>query len=239
MSRNWYTGEMAEEMQAKEKKGKATQDIVLLKEIRDGIAILNDGTMRGTVMVSSVNLALKSQDEQDATVYAYQDFLNSLDFPIQISVTSRKMDITPYLEQLRQLKEQQQNELLRLQTKEYINFVDALVTEKDNPIMTKTFFVTVPFAVAESRKESATGRIFKSVKGAAGKHTMSDKEFEHNKSQLLQRLNQVAIGLRGFGLRLAPLNTQELLELYYMMYNPKTSRNQKLNQVGNLEVKEI
>ncbi|MAF80416.1 hypothetical protein CL628_00195 [bacterium] len=227
---------MALEMQAQKKEGKSTQSQVPVSEIRDGVTILNDGTMRATLMVSSVNFALKSQEEQDAIVFAYQDFLNSLDFPVQITISSRKMDITPYIESVRILRDKQQNDLLRLQMDEYIKFIEELV--KGSNIMTKTFFVTIPFSVQQSRKESPVGKIFKGFKGATGKHTMTDEEFEHNRSQLMQRVNQVALGLRSFGLRLVPLQTQELLELYYTMYNPKTSRAQRLRNAAELRVAE-
>ena len=223
-------------MQAQKKRGKSTQSQIPVSEIRDGVAILNDGTMRATLMVSSVNFALKSQDEQDAIVFAYQDFLNSLDFPIQITISSRKMDITPYLENVRLLRDKQQNDLLRLQMDEYINFIGELV--KGSNIMTKTFFATVPFSVQQSTKEGPVSKIMKGFKGAAGRHSMTDEEFEHNRSQLMQRVNQVAMGLRSFGLRLVPLQTQELLELYYTMYNPKTSRNQRLRNASELRVAE-
>src|SRR3989338_8157801 len=217
-------------------KGKPSQTLVPVKEIRDGVAILNDGTMRVTIMVSSVNFALKSQEEQNAIVYAYQDFLNSLDFPIQLTVSSRKMDITPYLEEVRRLRDLQKNELLHLQMTEYINFIAELV--KGSNIMTKTFFVTIPFSVAQSKKEGAFGKISKGAKGATGKHVMSDVEFEHNKTQILHRVEQIAIGLRGIGLRVVPLQTQEVLELFYNYFNPKTSRNQRLRNVTDLKLEE-
>ncbi len=228
---------MAQEMQHKKVKGKPTQSIVRVAEIRDGVSILNDGTMRATMMASSVNFALKSQDEQDAIIYAYQEFLNSLDFPVQVTITSRKMDITPYLEEIKQLREKQPNELLRLQMDEYVNFIAELV--KTSSIMTKSFFITIPFSVQQSKKEGPFSRILKGVKGATGKHVMNDTDFEHNRAQLMQRVNQVAIGLQAFGLRLAPLQTQELLELYYNMYNPITSRNQRLKNAAQLRVEEF
>ncbi|MDP3997218.1 MAG: hypothetical protein Q8P73_01825 [bacterium] len=222
------------EMQSKQSKGKPTQQLIRIAEIRDGVTILNDGTMRATLMVSSINFALKSQEEQDAIIYAYQDFLNSLDFSVQITMSSRKMDITPYLEEVKVLRDKQQNELLRLQMDEYINFVGELV--KESNIMTKTFFVTVPFSVQQSTKEGQVAKIFKGAKRATGKVQMNDDEFEHNRAQLMQRVNQIAMGLRGLGLRLIPLQTQELLELYYNMYNPTTSRNQRLHNAGQLKV---
>ena len=188
-------------------------------------------------MVSSVNFALKSQDEQDAIIYAYQDFLNSMDYPLQVTVTSRKMDITPYLEQVRELKEKQENELLRLQMEEYMNFVGELV--KNSNIMTKSFFVTIPFSVQQSSKEGFFGKVRKGAKSVAGKHVISDEEFEHSRAQLLQRVNQVAMGLRGMGLRVVPLQTQEMLELFYNAYNPNTSRNQRLHNAGQLKVQEL
>jgi len=227
---------MTQEMISSTKKGNATQNLVKLAEIRDGIIILTDSTMRAVLMVSSVNFALKSEDEQNAIVYAYQDFINSLDFPIQITVSSRKMDITPYLELVKELRDKQQNELLRLQMNEYINFVGELV--KDSNIMTKTFYVTIPFAVTQSKKEGFFDKIFKSVKATTGKHVISDQEFEHSRAQIMQRADQVSVGLRNIGLRVVPLQTQELLELFYNLYNPITSRNQSLRSVGQLRIQE-
>ncbi|MEX1997367.1 MAG: hypothetical protein WEA04_01690 [Candidatus Andersenbacteria bacterium] len=223
------------EMQQR-KKNKPSQQLIRIAHIRDGVAILNDGTMRATLMVSSVNFALKSEDEQNAIVYAYQDFLNALDFPLQVTVSSRKMDITPYLEEVKERRNKQQNELLRLQMDEYINFVGELVKSAD--IMTKTFFITVPFSVQQNKREGFLDRFFKSAKGVAGKLTLTDQEFEHNRAQLLQRVEQVAVGLRAIGLRLIPLQTQELLELFYTMYNPATSRNQRLHNAAQLKVQE-
>jgi hypothetical protein len=217
--------------------GKRTQDLVLLASVRDGIAILTDGTLRATLIVSSLNFALKSEDEQNAIIFAFQDFLNALDFPIQITVMSRKLDITPYLEDMRSRQERQTNELLRLQMGEYINFVAELV--KGSDIMTKTFLVTVPFAVQQSSKDNFAKRLFKGAQGVAGKaKQLDDVEFEHYKGQLLQRVEQVAVGLRNMGLRLVPLSSQELLELYYDAYNPVTSRNQPLTNLAQLDIRE-
>lgn len=227
---------MAFEMQSGTPKGKPSQGLIRITEIRDGIAILNDGTMRGTLMVSSINFALKSEDEQNAIIYAYQDFLNSLDFPLQITISSRKMDIAPYLEEVKQLRDKQLNELLRLQMDEYINFVGELV--KNSNIMTKTFFITVPFSVQQNKKQGFLSKFSKSTKGAIGKASMNEQEFEHNRAQLLQRVEQVATGLRGMGLRLIPLQTQELLELFYTLYNPGSSRNQRLHSVADLKIQE-
>ncbi|MEX0649558.1 MAG: TraC family protein [Candidatus Andersenbacteria bacterium] len=223
-------------MKSKEKKGKPAQDLVRISEIREGVVILSDAGMRAILLVSSVNFALKSEDEQNAIIYAYQEFINSLDFPIQISISSRKMDITPYLEEVKHKRDTQKNELLRLQMNEYIDFVGGLV--ENSNIMSKTFFVTISFSVVQNKKENFLGRIFKGVKSATGKHTFNDQEFEHARNQLFQRVEQVAVGLRGIGLRVVPLQTQELLELFYNMYNPSTSRNQRLRGLGELHIQE-
>lgn len=227
---------MVEDMKSKEKKGKPAQDLVRISEIREGVVILSDAGMRAILLVSSVNFALKSEDEQNAIIYAYQEFINSLDFPIQISISSRKMDITPYLEEVKHKRDTQKNELLRLQMNEYIDFVGGLV--ENSNIMSKTFFVTISFSVVQNKKENFLGRIFKGVKSATGKHTFNDQEFEHARNQLFQRVEQVAVGLRGIGLRVVPLQTQELLELFYNMYNPSTSRNQRLRGLGELHIQE-
>lgn len=225
------------EMSSPPKRGQRTQDLIPIDEIRDGVVILKDGTMRVVLLVSSINFALKSADEQNAIIFAYQEFLNSLDFPVQIVVSSRKMDITPYLEQVKALQEKQTNELLRLQMGEYINFVAELV--RGSNIMTKTFLLVVPFSVAQSTREGPIARVLKGARGTVGGRKISDEEFEHNRAQLLQRANQAATGLSSMGLRVVPLNTEELLELYYTMYNPATSRNTRLRATGQLKVAEF
>jgi len=224
-------------MLEKNQKGKPSQDLVQLLAVRDGVAVLGNNTLRATLIVSSLNFALKSEEEQDAIIYAFQGFLNSLDFPVQILVMSRKLDITPYLEELGALKDQQKNELLRLQMAEYINFISELV--KGGNIMTKTFFVTVSFAMTQSRQLNALEKLTKSMQGIGkSRKPFTDTEFEHYKKQLMQRVEQVAVGLRGVGLRVAPLQTQEVLELFYSMLNPRTSRNLRLHNVAKLDVKE-
>jgi hypothetical protein len=217
--------------------GRAAQQLVQLEEVRDGVAVLSDKTMRAILMVSSINFALKSEDEQNAIIYAFQDFLNSLDFQTQICIVSRKLDIAPYLEELRQRKERQGNELLRMQMDEYINFVSELV--KGSDIMTKSFLVVVPFSLQQSRQEGLADKLLKGAQAAAGKPAkLSDEDFTHYKAQLMQRVEQAAIGLRGVGLRVVPLQTQEVLELFYNMFNPVTSRNQRLPNVLSLNIKE-
>ncbi len=225
-------------MRDPEKSNSPTQPLVQLSEVRDGIIVLDDGTLRSILMVSSLNFALKSEEEQNAIVFAYQGFLNSLDFPVQITVMSRKLDITPYLEELRQRRSQQPNELLRLQMGEYSNFVAELV--KDNDIMTKSFFVTVSFSVQQSKQAGILERTLKGVQSLrkTKKTKMTDKDFEHYRTQLLLRVEQVAVGLQGVGLRLVPLKTQETLELFYDVLNPVTSRNHRLQNVAKLRFKE-
>ncbi len=227
---------MAFEMQLTSRQGKASQQLVPFLEIRDGVVVMPDGTMRATLMASSLNFALKSEEEQNAIIFAFQDFLNSLDFPVQLTIVSRKLDITPYLEELRARREQQRNDLLKLQMDEYMNFIGELV--KGSDIMTKTFYVTVSFSVQQSRKETFLERILKGFKRAARRHTLSDVEFTHYKTQLLQRVEQAAVGLRSIGLRLVPLQTQELLELYYNLYNPVTSRYQRLYNIAQLRLED-
>lgn len=227
---------MAQDMKAAKPKGSPTQQLIDIESIRDGVVVLKDGTIRAILMVSSLNFALKSQEEQDAIIYGYQEFLNALEYPVQVMISSRKTDITPYLELIKGRRNTQKNELLRLQMDEYMNFVGELV--KDSNIMSKTFFIVVPFALQQSKKEGFFSRIFKGFSAAAGTHQITDEEFEHTKAQLFQRVEQVAVSLRGLGLRIVPLQTEELLELFYNMYNPVVSRNQRLKNAGQLEVQE-
>ncbi|MES2436444.1 MAG: hypothetical protein V4519_00355 [Patescibacteria group bacterium] len=197
--------------------GKATQEFVPIKEIRDGYAILKDGSMRAIVLASSVNFALKSEEEQNATLYQFQDFLNSLDFSIQIFVQSRKLDIRPYLALLENRLKEQVIDLLKIQTQEYINFIKNF-TETTN-IMTKSFFIVVPYSPSISQGASPLS-FFKRSKGAAEVKRRDDEIYEENRAQLEERVSVVEQGLVRCGIRVVQLGTEEVVELFYKLFNP-------------------
>ncbi|HLM84403.1 MAG TPA: hypothetical protein VK254_04330 [Candidatus Bathyarchaeia archaeon] len=209
--------------------GKAAQAFVDVAEIKDGVVVLKNGTLRAVLMVSSINFDLKSTQEQEAIVANYQNFLNSLDFPIQVVISSRKLDINPYLAMLSIKEKEQPNELLRFQIAEYRDFVKNMVDASN--IMAKSFFIIIPFALTEAKKEGFIDRIRTAINP---RQIMLEKkmEFENYKSQLFQRVDHVMAGLAGTGIRMAPLSTEELIELYYNAYNPGVMEN---TQVGNTE----
>ena len=192
-----------------------TQQFLQIEDIKQGMMVLRDRAMRGVMMVSSQNFALKSDDEQQAIIFQFQNFLNSLDFPIQITIQSRRLNITGYLENLKKLEETQQNELLKKQTTDYRQFVEQLIS--GGSIMAKNFFVVVPFTLSESVPMQGQQR-FRSVK-IAGK--LSEEEFQRMRNQLWQRMEFVALGLRRAGLQAIPLNTEELIELLWSWHHPQ------------------
>jgi len=100
----------------------SSQQFLEFDQIKNGIIILKDKTLRAVLMVSSLNFSLKSEEEQSAIIYQFQSFLNSLDFQCQIVVQSRKTNITGYFDGLKKLEKNQKNELLKLQTSEYRKF---------------------------------------------------------------------------------------------------------------------
>ena len=197
----------------------SVQDKIDIQEIKDGIVVLKDGGLRAVLAVSSINFALKSTEEQDAITYQYQNFLNSLDFPVQILVVSRKFDISAYIATLEQKQKEQESELLRIQISEYTDFIKGL-TELAN-IITESFYVVVPLAPIEGEKLSFTAKLGTLV-GLAKKTAEEEKQtFEQLKTQLWQRINYASNGLESLGLKTVPLNTGELIELYYKLYNPE------------------
>jgi len=216
--------------------GKSAQEFVDIAEIRDNVAVLKNGTLRAVLMVSSINFDLKATQEQEAIVAAYQGFLNSLDFPIQIMVSTRRLDIDPYIEMLDEKEKIQSNELLRLQISEYRNFIKNLVGAAN--IMTKSFYIVVPFALTEGRKEGFLDkiRIALNPKQAILERQM---EFENYKSQLWQRVNHIMAGLAGAGIKMAPLGTEELIELFYNAYNPKMAKPAEKIETEKLELSRI
>ena len=196
----------------------STQQFLDIEQIKDGVVIMKNGSLRAILMVSSINFELKSLEEQDAIIAYYQDFLNSLDFPIQIFVSSRKVNLKNYIESLREIAQRQTNELLRLQTEDYIGYVANLVAVTD--IVNKVFYIIVPFSPVENQKGGIINKAFELF--APSKAATENKvNFEVYKDQLWQRVEHVQYGLNGAGVRMIPLNTQELIELYYSLYNPK------------------
>ena len=202
---------------AKSISAKPSQIFLPIKEIRDGIIVLKDGTMRMILMASSLNFALKSQDEQTALLLQYQNFLNSLDFHIQLFVQSRKLDIRPYINILEDRMKEQTIELIKIQTKEYIEFI-RVFTESTN-IMSKSFFVVIPYSPPVFQTKSGFfSRFSGSKENDAVKQEL--KTFEENKTQLEQRANVVEQGLSPLGIRTIQLGTEELVELFYKLFNP-------------------
>jgi len=191
-----------------------TQQFLEADQIREGIIILRNKALRGILMVSSQNFALKSDEEQAATMYQFQNFLNSLDFSCQILIQSRRLNITGYLEKIKEIAEAQKNELLRIQTQEYYGFIKSLV--ETGTIMAKSFFVIVPFTIFEAQGLQAA-KLLRSSRS----QTITEEDFQRCKSQILQRMEFVALGLRRCGLKAIPLTTEEVIELFWSTHHPK------------------
>jgi hypothetical protein len=192
----------------------STQDFLEIDQIREGVAILKNKALRGVMMVSSANFALKSDEEQDGIIAQFQNFLNSLDFSIQIMVQSRRLNITGYLERLESLENNQPNDLLKIQVQGYKNFINELV--ETGTIMSKTFFVVVPFTLLDAKGTST----IQLIKGK-GIPDLTEERFQMIKQQLWQRMEFVALGLRRCGLQAMPLTTPELIELFWGLHHPK------------------
>jgi type IV secretory pathway VirB4 component len=185
----------------------STQQFLEIEDIKEGVLILKNKSLRGIIMVSSLNFALKSEEEQNAIIFQFQNFLNSLDFPIEILIQSRRLNITGYLEKLKDLEKKQENELLKHQTADYRKFIESLVA--GGQIFVKNFLVIVPFYLM-------------GVSTTKGKTpSLSEEQFQRSKSQLWQRMEFVIMGLRRCGLQCVPLGTTEIIELLWSFYHPK------------------
>ncbi|MEK7176987.1 MAG: hypothetical protein AAB719_01695 [Patescibacteria group bacterium] len=202
----------------------ATQEFVPIKEVRDGTVILKDGGMRSILLCSSLNFSLKSEDEKQAILFQFQDFLNSLDFSIEIVVQSRKLDIRPYIALLEGQEKNQTNNLMKIQVREYIEFIKNF-TENTN-IMTKHFFIVVPYSPAILSTSQSSGGIASGITSRLGLGTDNDKSskteasFDEDRSQLEERLSVVEQGLIRTGIRVVRLGTEEVIELFYKAFNP-------------------
>ncbi len=207
---------------------KASQDFVPIREVRDGIVILKDGSMRAILMASSLNFALKGEDEQNAFIMQFQNFFNSLDFPIQIHIESRGLDIRPYIGTLEDAYKDTIDELMRIQIREYIEFIKNFVEGAN--IMTKQFFVIVPYSPAIINvSKGIMGNL--PFGGKSRTTAEKDKSFEESVSQMDQRIAVVQQGLIRSGVRTVQLDTEEVIELLYKLYNPG-ERDQPANMLG-------
>lgn len=196
---------------------KATQEFLEFDQIRDGIIILKSKALRAILMVSSLNFALKSEEEQNAILYQFQNFLNSLDFSCQILIHSRKINIVTYLDKLKKIEEKEDNELLKIQIADYRKFIESMMT--GGSIMQKNFYVIIPFTLLESQGTASEKR----QKTATKIPVLTEEEFQRCKIQLLQRVEFVALGLRRCGLQSVPLTSVELIEFLWSFYHPLES----------------
>lgn len=216
----------------------STQNTLQIAEIRDGIVIMNDGSFRSVVMVKSINFDLMSGQEQEAVEYSYQGFLNSLYFPIQIFIRSQKVDLQPYIEKLDKIRTEHDNMLLALLMEDYITYIDQLSQQTN--IMDKRFYVVIPyFPVADVKQALTQSKTFLSgiadMFNSKEQHvTINEADLEAAKTELRNRVQSTLSGLLQCGIQGLPLDTQELIELYYDTYNPDTATRQQLKNFDNL-----
>lgn len=229
---------MAKKEAQPKKAGKkpAAQAHLPIAEIKENTVILKDGTLRAVLLVGSINFALKSEDEQNAIVGAYVSFLNSIDFPLQIVVQSRRLQIEPYLEALGKREREQTNELLRVQIADYRTFVQELINI--GQIMTKRFYVIVPYHPLSNKKKSFWSRTQEVVKPSLSVRLKED-QFLERKRDLETRVRLVVGGLESMGLSVAELDTQALIELYYSTYNPDIAFSEQLQNVEQVQIEQV
>lgn len=216
----------------------STQNTLQIAEIRDGVVIMSDGSFRSVVMVKSINFDLMSPQERESVEYAYQGFLNSLYFDIQIFIRSQKIDLRPYIEKLDKIRGEHDNMLLSLLMQDYIVFIDNLALQTN--IMDKKFYLVIPFfptpdiqKAITSSKNFFTGvsALFKSQEHHV---VINENDLENAKTELRNRVQAVLAGMMQCGIQGLPLDTQELIELYYDTYNPDTATRQQLKNFDDL-----
>lgn len=216
----------------------STQNTLQIAEIRDGIVIMNDGSYRAVVMVKSINFDLMSPQEQESTEYAYQGFLNSLYFDIQIFVRSQKVDLQPYIEKLDKIRTEHDNMLLALLMDDYIGYIDQLALQTN--IMDKKFYIVVPYSLAVNPQQAITQSknfftgIIELFSKTENHVVINEQDLVKAKDELRNRVQAVLGGLQQCGIQGLPLDTQELIELYYDTYNPDTATRQQLKNFNDL-----
>lgn len=224
---------MAKNKNTQSKEAPSTQLHVPFAEIRENIVVMKDGTLRVLMLVSSLNFALKSEDEQKGIVQGYISFLNSIDFELQIVIQSRRLNIEKYLRKLDTIAKQQDNELLRKQTKSYRQFVERLVQQAD--IMDKKFYVVVPFSPFSDKRRSYWARL-REVVSPASVVKIEEQKFIEYKQEMMRRVGLVTSGLRSIGLTTNILDTQALIELFYNTYNPMSTQQKRIENIDDMRI---
>lgn len=227
----------SEDMQSKKlagsKPGPATKRYLDISEIKENVVLLKDGTLRAVLFVSSVNFALKSEDEQNALIQQYVSFLNAIEFPLQVVIQSRKLNIEPYIEMLKEEQKTQENELLKMQIADYRAFVGELVTI--GQIMQKRFFVVIPYNPASDTRKNFWSRVSEILVPALSVK-LAEEQFQKRREDLMTRAEHISGSLNSMGLKSSMLDTQGLIELYYTVYNPILYEVQPLTDVEKLKV---
>jgi len=212
------------------KESTSTQEFVDIDYIAEDALVLKGGGLRKVLMVSGINVELKSEEEQGVIYYSYQNFLNTLDFSLQIVIHSRKLNVDGYMQYLDNLEENESEDLLRNEIAEYKEFIKSFVAEND--IMNKNFLVVVPYDSVVIPNKKTLSKIFPSLGGSSGKpgtEALNQEDLKKNLFQLNQRVDQVVSGLQAIGLRTVALNREELIELFFNLYNPSTVERKGLN----------
>ncbi|MBI2551971.1 hypothetical protein HYW17_01565 [Candidatus Uhrbacteria bacterium] len=218
------------------KKGVPVQHYLDIAEIKEDTVILKDGTLRAVLAVSSLNFALKSENEQNALISAYAQFLNALDYPLQIVIQSRKLNIDDYLARLKQAEKNQSNELLRIQITDYLSFIKELVELGE--IMTKRFFLVIPYSPVSDKRKGFWTRLGEVLRPLTAL-SLSSERFERQRVELTRRAGHAQSGLSGIGLAARMLDTPALIELYYRVYNPDLAEIQTLQDVTKLQLEGV
>lgn len=224
---------MAQKSLAKNKISVSTQQYLNIAEIKDNTVVMKDGTLRAVLLVSSINFALKSEDEQNAVIDSYVRFLNNLSFTLQIVIQSRELDIDNYLEYLKGKEKEQLNKLLKVQTADYIEYIKELTSL--GKIMNKRFYVIVPYDPLTDKHKGFFSLLSEALKPATV-IKLKDKTFKSYQEMLDRRIDSVVGGLESLGVAVVRLDTQSLIELYYKTYNPETSKNQELADLEKIRV---
>jgi hypothetical protein len=211
----------------------STKRYLEIAEIRDGTLVMKDGSIRVVLLTSSINFSLKSEEEQQAIVGQYVSFLNFLDFPLEVIIQSRKLNIDKYLDDIKKFEQKQKNELLRMQTTEYIKFIRELVDI--GKIMQKRFYVVIPYSSLEDKKENFFTKLV-SVFSPAEVIRLKNSIFEEYQKKIEKRINKTVGSLSGMGVSAERLDTQGLVELFYNTYNMEVYNQEKLGDLEEMRV---
>ena len=192
----------------------STQDHLDIIDIKDDLVVLKNGKVSLVIETSSLNFDLLDSREQDSKIYTFASFLNAIKFPIQIQIKTQRTDVAKYLKLLDSYKKKVTSEAISKQVDIYQEFINNLT--ESTQILDKRFYTIIPSVNTPAVETNFLQTLF----GKAPKITNVSRIVEKAKEELYPKRDAIIKQFANLGVVAKQLTNDELIKLYYSVYEP-------------------